>query len=120
MSGALPPRTRGKGLERKGGCTTLFFCASLGMQGVSLDVRRFFGVCPTMTWWFVFRNHKHPAEDGVRVVGGDVNPDLLKLAAVRRLGSSCTAAGLLLVDPFPHATSVESMPCTLMVGSRYV
>jgi hypothetical protein len=73
-----------------------------------------------VTRWFVFRNHEHQAEDGTRVIRGDMDTDLLELAVVWGQGGSCSLRELLLVYPFTQTTSTEGMPQTLLVGARYV
>jgi hypothetical protein len=98
----------------------LLLYTSLGTQGILLDACRLFGVRHAVMWWVVFRNHKHPAEDGTRVVRGDVDSNLLEFVVFLRQGSLCSAGEALLVDPFPQMTSTEGMPRTLVVGARYV
>jgi hypothetical protein len=91
---------------------------SLGAVGVPLDSPRLLRIHRTMMRWFILKNHQHPTEDGTQVVAGDVDPNLLKLATIRRCGSSRVTGEPLLVNLLSQAAA--TMPCALVVGARYV
>jgi hypothetical protein len=110
---ALSPRTRDEGLKRKGNWTVLFFRTSLSVVGVSLNPLHLLEIHRTVTWWFILTNHQDLAKDGTRVVGGDVDLNLLKLAAIWRRGSSCGTREPLLVDLLPQVAGAEGMSCAL-------
>jgi 6-phosphogluconate dehydrogenase (decarboxylating) len=79
------------------------------------------GVYRADPWWFVHQNHQDLPPDGTLVVGGDTDPDLLKIADVWRRGSSCTAwSTTLLIDLLPQSAATEGVSCALVVGARYV
>jgi hypothetical protein len=96
------------------------FCTSLGAVGVPLDPPRLLGICRTVTRWFILRDQQHPAKDGARVIEGDVDPDLLKLAVIRRRGSSHGMGEPLLVNLLPQAAATEGVSCALVEGPRYI
>jgi hypothetical protein len=98
-------------------CAVLLICASLGAVGVALDPMCLLGIRHTMTWRFVFRHHQDLVKDGALVIGGDVDPNLMELAAVRRRG---TGRSTLMVDLVPQPAAAEGMSCALVVGARYV
>jgi hypothetical protein len=52
---------------------------------------------------------------------GDMDLDLLELAAVRRCGGSRgVGSSTLLVDLLPQPAAAEGMSCALVIGARYI
>jgi hypothetical protein len=67
------------------------------------------------------RHHQDLSQDEALVVGGDVDSDLLELAAIWRCGSPRGArSGTLLVDLLPQSAIAEGVSRTLVIGARYV
>jgi hypothetical protein len=99
----------------------LLLCPSLGTVGVALDPTCLLRVCRTDPWWLLCRVHQDPPPDGNLVIGGDVDPDLVKLTDVWKCGSSRAARGsTLLVDLLPQSAAQEGVSRTLVIGAWYV
>jgi hypothetical protein len=94
---------------------------SLGAVGVALDPMCLLRVRCADPCWFVRRDHPDPPPDGTLVVGGDMDPDLLKLTDIWRCGSSRAArSSTFLVDLLPQRAAAEGMSRALVIGAWYV
>jgi hypothetical protein len=119
MSVALPLQTLGAGTQRYR--LELLLRPSLGAVGVALDLTWLLRVLRADPWWFIRRNHQDPSLHGTLVIGGDADPDLLKLANIWRRGSSRAARStMLLVDLLLQPVAAEGVSHTLVIGARYV